>query len=95
MSSGGDNGAGSVAEGISLIALFADSDVLVEDFALGVHFAADSFCVEVVVYRAFEAVVALPLSASEMIVQDGQDVGIVGDEGLDLGARWRGKLSCE
>lgn len=95
LSSRGNDGASSVAKGISLIALFADSDVLIEDFALGVHLAADSFCVEVVVYRAFKAVAAFPLSASEMIVQDGQDIGVVGDEGLDLGARWRGKLSCE
>ena len=41
--------ANSIVESISLITLFANANVLVEDFALRVNFETDSFGIEVVV----------------------------------------------
>ena len=66
----GDDAADAIIESVSFIALLADADVLVEDFALRINFAADSFGVEVVVDRALDAVCSFPFSASEMVVQD-------------------------
>jgi len=47
--SGGDDDTGSVIKAIALVTLFADSDVLIEDSALRMDLAADSFCIEIVV----------------------------------------------
>ena len=83
--------ANSIVESISLITLFADANVLVEDFALRVNFATDSFGIEVVVDWAFYAVGSFPLCTSEMVVKDVKCGGVVGDEGLDLS---RGRCGC-
>ena len=60
----------SIIETISFVTLFADSDILIEDFALRMNFATNSFGVEIVVNRTFDASATLPLSTSEMIVEN-------------------------
>ena len=60
----------SIVETISFITLFADSDILIEDFALRMNFATNSFSVEIIINRTFNASATLPLSTSEMVIEN-------------------------
>ena len=82
------DGAGTIDQTVALVALFADADVLVEQPALGVHFAASSVDVEVESDRAGKTGVTVPLCAAEVIVEGHQDGWVVGDQILHLLGRW-------
>lgn len=83
----GAEDAGSVADGVALVALFADADVDVEKFALRFDLAAGAIGVEIVAVCAFEASRAVPLSAAEMIIEDSQQLGVAVDQSLQFCAR--------
>lgn len=64
--------ASTVVESIALIALLADSYILIEESALRTHLAADAFDVEEEVLCALETDGAIPLGASEVVIESSE-----------------------
>jgi hypothetical protein len=66
---GGDDDTSTVVKGVSLVAVLTDANILVEQFALRVNFAANAIHVEVVVNRASNTGGSIPLCTSEVIIK--------------------------
>ncbi len=78
-----DDGACSIEEGVAFVALLADTYRLVEVAALRGDLAASTLGVEEVALGAGHTDVGVPLGAAEVVVEGGQQGGVVGDEGLN------------